>query len=90
MKLKVYLRVAHGSRGPRVAASTKPNYEPLESGSGWQSKPLPTAAFAVELTIPEEAFERAKQVLAEIAIPNEQIQVAADVASTLEEVGAAS
>jgi hypothetical protein len=88
MNLTVYLRVAHGSRGPRVAASTSPNYEPLQSGSGYQAKPLPTAAFALKLKIPEEALEHAAQVLAELDVPLNEIQVAADVQSALAEVEA--
>lgn len=79
MKLKVYLRVAHGARGPRVEASTTPNYTPIQSGSGWTAKPLPTAMFALDLTIPEEALHHAERVMAEMEIPNESIEVAAGV-----------
>lgn len=79
MKLKVYLRVAHGSRGPRVEASTSPNYKPLESGSGWNAKALPTAMFALDLDIPEEAMHHAERVMAELEIPGDAIEVAAGV-----------
>lgn len=79
MKATVYMRVAVGSRGTKFSATVKPNYAPLTSGSGWYAHNLPTAAFALVLDIPDEAFERASQVLAEIQIPNETIQVAAEV-----------
>jgi hypothetical protein len=76
MKLRVYMRVAHGSRGPRVAASTSPNYEPIQSGSGWNSKALPTAHFALDLTVPESVIEHAERVLAELEIPEEAVDIA--------------
>lgn len=79
MKLKVYMRVAHGTRGPRVDVSTSPNYKPLESGAGWNAKALPTAMFALELTIPDEAMHHAERVMAELEIPADAIEVAAGV-----------
>lgn len=80
MRVTVYMRLAEGKRGMRVAASTSPNYEPIYSGQGnWNAKPLPTAAFAIELDVPEALFARAEQVLAEIAIAEDQAEVAAEV-----------
>lgn len=85
MKTTIYLRVARTSRGAKVAASTKPNHAPLQSGSSWKAKVLPTAAFAITLDIPNEAFYQAEQVLAKLEVPFEKITVAAEVADDLTE-----
>ncbi len=79
MKIRVYLRVAEGARGPRVHAGTSPNYAPLESGSGWQAKPLPTAQFALDLDVPDSVLHRAEQVLAALVIPEDSADVSASV-----------
>ena len=55
MKVKVYLRVARGPRGPRVEAGTSPSLEPLTTSG---NRPLPTAAFALQLEIPEQIERR--------------------------------
>lgn len=80
MKVTVYLRVAPGPRGPKIAASTKPNYAPLTTGAAWTEKALPTVSFAVRFVIPDSAFGRATAVLGEIEVPDERIEVAAVVA----------
>jgi hypothetical protein len=64
MKHLVYLRVAKtdGRRGYKVAASVRPNNEPLNSGSYgtvWYS----TVAFAVSIDIPDELFNQAERVI---------------------------
>jgi hypothetical protein len=80
MKVQTYLRVAEGARGPRVVASAKPNYQPLTKGAGtYHEEALPTAMFAVVLDIPDELFERASQVLAEIEVPTDRAEIAAEV-----------
>ena len=79
MKVVAYLRVAEGPRGPRVEASTKPNHAPLTTGTGWKEKVLPTVAFALQLDVPDELINQAEQVIAELEIPKEQAQIAADV-----------
>lgn len=84
MKLTVYLRVAQGARGPRVSASAVPNYEPFYS-SGYHKTPLPTAAFALRLDVPDEAFHAAERVLAEIEVAENEVAVAADVKPRVEE-----
>jgi hypothetical protein len=78
MKATVYLRVAKGPRGPKFAATTKPSRAPLTTG-GWNEKHLPTVAFALLLNIPDEAFDQAGQVIAEIDVPAEQLSIAAEV-----------
>jgi hypothetical protein len=82
MKVITYLRVAKYGGGPgrrspyKVAATAKPSYVPLESGTG---VPLPTLAFAVELDLPEDAFKGAEQVIATIKIPKNALKIAAEV-----------
>jgi len=80
MQVKTYIRVAEGGRGPRVVASSKPNYEPLMKGQGtYHETPLPTAMFAVVFDIPNEIFTRAEQVLAKVAIAPGEATVAAEI-----------
>jgi hypothetical protein len=80
MKVKTHLRVAKTPRGARVEASTKPNYKPLMGSQGsWNERPLPTAAFAVVLDIPDDLFKRAEQVLAEIAVDSDIAGIATEV-----------
>jgi len=79
MIARVYLRVAkYSGRNAdfKVDARATPNHAPLESGTG---VPLPTVAFAVDMDIPEKAFKRAEQVIATIAIPEEALEIAAEV-----------
>lgn len=79
MKCKVYMRVAKssGPKGYKVAASIRPNYQALTLGSGYSERAVPTAAFALELDIPEAIFKRAEQVLAELELDEGDVQVAA-------------
>jgi len=78
MKAKVYLRVARGPRGPKVAATITPNYAPLMVGSpGYNERALPTVAFAIALDIPEEVLAHAEQVIAELEVPAERALIAA-------------
>jgi hypothetical protein len=82
MKVKAYLRVAK-TKGPtrfKITASTRPNYHALETG-GYQSRALPTAAFALTLDIPDTLFAHAEQVLADIELTEADVRVAAEVAS---------
>lgn len=79
-RVKVYVRIApnRGGRDPyKIEASAAPNYAPLRSAAG---RVLPTAAFAVALEIPDAAFRRAEQVLAEIELTADVVRVAAEVA----------
>ena len=79
MKAKIYLRVAKNPSGRtplRVDASAKPTYRPLTTSIG---DPLPTLSFAVMLNIPDEAFRRAEQVIAEIDVPEDLVAIAAEV-----------
>lgn len=80
MKVTAYIRIGKkepGSRGPRavVDAGSQPNSNMLYQGPN----PIPTVAFGVDLDIPDELFERASQVIAEIVIPVEAAEIAAEV-----------
>lgn len=68
MKVTVYMRVGVGPRGPKVAASITPNYEPLKVGSGWQARIVPTAMFALKLDVPDEVLHHAEQIVNELTI----------------------
>lgn len=76
MKARIYLRFAKSARKPffTVAASGSPdaNREPLRQANG---SPKATAAFAVEIEIPESAFTQAERVLARGEIPADAVTV---------------
>jgi hypothetical protein len=69
MKYPIYLRVAKtGSRsGYKAAASTKPNNEPLNSGT-YHTEWYPTVSFGVVLEIPDELFNQAARMIAELNV----------------------
>jgi hypothetical protein len=82
MKCRVYLRVAKtkkrsNSPGYKVAATlkVKASHEPLNTDARF----LPTAAFAVDLDIPDVMFERASEVLAELVIDPEDAAIAVQI-----------
>jgi hypothetical protein len=80
-KATIYLRVARqdggNGRAPfKVHASTKPRHAPLPDGQGYD---LPTVAFGVTIDIPEKAFKQAEHVIAELTLPDDAFEVAADV-----------
>jgi hypothetical protein len=80
MKVKTHLRIAKTRKGARVEASSRPNYKPLITNAGYRNeRVLPTAAFAVVLDIPDELFERAETVLAEITVDPDEAEIAAEV-----------
>ena len=78
LMIKAYIRIAKMTNGRyKVDARARtPNYAPIADSNGG---PYPTVAFALEFNIPEEAFEQAEQVIAEITIPEDQLQIAAEV-----------
>jgi len=77
MKIKTYLRVAKTSRGYKVSAQTKPNHAPLYTDS-YSKKYLPTVHFAINLDIPNEAFDKASKAIAEINVPEEHLEINAE------------
>lgn len=83
MRARIYLRIAKtstggrgGSKGFRVAATSKPSHRPIEASVG---EPLPTAAFAIDLVIPDEMFTEAERVIAELTVDPADLEVAAEV-----------
>jgi hypothetical protein len=71
VKTTIYLRVGRkrsGTRGPavQVKAGTTPSQEPLYTST---DRILPTSAFAIELDIPDEAFDSAARVVAKLRVP---------------------
>lgn len=77
MKAKIHLRIGKSTSGKYVAeANARPNHSPLRDN---RKRDLPTVAFAIMLDIPDAAFKRAEQVIAEVRIPEEDLQIAAEV-----------
>jgi hypothetical protein len=80
VKVRAHIRVGRNTQSARrpyrVDASASPNQMPLVSSTGHT---LPTVTFAIDLNIPDELFEQAQRVIAEITIPPEAAQIAAEV-----------
>jgi len=66
MKTKIYLKVAEGAKKLKVYASLNPSQIPLSSQSYRDVKYLPTVFFAINVDIPDEAFELGKSAIKEI------------------------
>lgn len=83
-KTTIYLRVARkeGGRTPyKVEASNEPNHVPLLVKGGY-NKPdyyLPTISFGVVLNIPDELFDQAGNIVAEINVGLDEQSIAADI-----------
>lgn len=80
MKFPVYLRIAKTDTRKRykVAASTDPNNEPLNSG-GYGVVWHPTVAFAVNVEIPDELFNQAGRVIAELNVSMREAMVSSEI-----------
>lgn len=77
MKVRAYMRVAKMASGKaKVDAGRQPNDRPLVASNG---EVLPTVAFAIDLEVPQAMFHRAEQVIATLTIPEEQVEILADV-----------
>lgn len=74
--MKIYLRVAKTDRPGKfkVAAAAKPNHKPLTKAD---MTVLPTAAFAIEVDIPEAAFQLPERVIGELALTEDDCRSAA-------------
>ena len=71
MKYPIYLRVAKktGSRkGYKVSASTVPDNQPLDNDNSYSREWFPTVMFAVNVDLPDELFEQASRVIAELNV----------------------
>lgn len=77
MKVTAYLRIGYVKRTghKKLAVNAKPSYVPLARGEN----AMPTVAFAIALEIPDAAFTRAEQVIAQITVPEEVAAIAADI-----------
>lgn len=83
MKIPVYLRVAKtdGRKGYRVTASATPNHEPIWSEAYRNGRTYhPTIAFAVNLNIPDEMFDSAERVVAELNVAMKDAEVSTEIA----------
>ena len=87
MKTKVYLKIGKEGTGNhakiRVEARTNHNGEPIRTGSGIHSKKaIPTVFMALELEIPDEAFQP-PNVFAAIKVPIQKVGTAIEVVDPL-------
>lgn len=79
MQARLYIKIARTKRGYRATVSTaRPSRTPLEDNT-WRKRPLPTVFFGVDFKIPDEAFDVATKVIAEVTIPVSNLEIAADV-----------
>ena len=75
-KFPIYLRVAKTSsrKGFKVSASPNPNNEPLNSGS-YGTEWFPTVSFLINVTIPDELFNQAERLVAEINVAMKDVSI---------------
>lgn len=67
-----------GRKGYKVSASTTPNNEPLNSGS-YNTEWFPTVAFAINVDLPDELFDKAATVIAELNISMKEAKVSGEI-----------
>lgn len=83
MKYTIYLRVAKttGRKGYKVSAASVPNNEPLNNGqlSYRNGEFYPTVAFAVNVDIPDEMFNQAARVIADLNVAMKEAQVTTEI-----------
>lgn len=80
MQVTAYIRVAKNGYKTKLDAGTKENMEPLFTTQyRGQKNFLPTIAFAVRFEVPDELFESASRVIAEINLNTKDAKIAADV-----------
>lgn len=73
VKVKVHMRIAKGLNGRyHVQATRKASHEPLKDNNGWA---YPTVAFALNLEIDDEEFQKAEKVLAEVQVPSGDVRI---------------
>ncbi|MDO9413819.1 MAG: hypothetical protein Q7T81_14725 [Pseudolabrys sp.] len=81
MKSTIYLRIAKndGRKGYKVAASTEPNSAPITSKDYRGEIFYPTVAFGVEINIPDELFEQASRVVAQLDVAMKGARVTGEI-----------
>lgn len=64
MKIRIYIKIAKGNRGYKVEASVKANMKPIFRNNGYLKQEfLPTIFQAVNVTLPDDAFDISKRAL---------------------------
>lgn len=69
-------RPGHNRKPYRIDAAPTVNRRPFEDNRG---RIIPTLFFAVELELPEDAFKGAARVIAKLKVPEEKLEIAAEV-----------
>ena len=83
--IRAFLRIGKnvGGRTPyMVRADVKPDHTPIVKRNYPSDTFLPTVSFALDLNIPDEVFERASQVLAQVEVPIEVAEIAVETRRT--------
>jgi len=62
MKQRIYLRVAKTNKTPKVSASLKPNFTPIDNGR-YMKKHYPTVLIGLDIDIPDSEFESTRILL---------------------------
>ena len=80
MNYPIYIRVAktESRKGYKVSALTNPSNEPLNGGSFGDSW-FPTVAFRVDVDIPDELFNQAGRLIAELNIGMKEAQISSEI-----------
>ena len=87
-KTKVYLRIGKVNNWKYITAvSATSTNEPLKDGHGTRRKSIPTVFLALDLSIPDEAFQP-PNICASINIPVEKVQPCIEVLDPLKIMGA--
>jgi len=75
-KIKAYIRIGKHKKGYKVAASGKPNYEPLKvSNYGTGGKFIPTVAFGIEFEIPDKLFKGASLIIGMVNVGEDEVKI---------------
>ena len=78
MKVRAYIRVAKTKRKFKVAASERPTAEPLEDRSCNPISYHPTIYFALDISLPDDAFDYAEKLVGEVDYRKQEFAVAGD------------
>lgn len=81
MRARVYLKIAKNGYKYKVKATTKSDSTPLKLEGGYNKEDtfLPTVGFGVDFVIPDELFDAAQQIIAEIDVSTKGAKVLAEV-----------
>jgi hypothetical protein len=77
LKAKAHVRVARAKNGtPVIQTTARPSTTPLYDN---RNRPLATIGFAVIFNVPDELFDQAQKVIAEIDVTGDEAQIVAEV-----------